>query len=353
MVKGKSVTIKDAQDEPLTFKYSITSYGADFDVEGLVKRIEREDIYIPPFQRKFVWTHHQASRFIESLLLGLPVPGIFLSKEQDSQRLLVIDGQQRLWSLFTFYNGIFVPKKKEFALTGLHSNFEGLTFNTLSREDKRRLDDSIIHATIVRQDEPDDGDSSIYMIFERLNTGGNQLQAQEIRSALYHGEFNDLLAVLNKNQSWRNLFGALNPRKRDEELILRFFALYYNFDQYQTPIKEFLNNFMGSNRHLKKHSAKKLTSLFERTVSTVEDCFGSKAFKPKSSLNAGVYDSVMLGVARRLTQGPIEDKKNIKAAYTKLLSNQEYVDATEVSMADVSKVNTRVGLATQAFASVK
>jgi len=353
MSEREPIIIKDDQDEDLAFKYSITSYGADFDVEGLVKRIDREDIFVPPFQRKFVWTHKQASRFIESLLLGLPVPGVFLSKEQDSQRLLVIDGQQRLWSLYSFYKGVLLGKKKIFALSDLQSTFAGLTYADLQPQDKRRLDDSIIHATIIRQDEPDDGDSSIYMIFERLNTGGMPLQAQEIRAALYHGEFNDLLNFLNNNQSWRNLFGPTSPRKRDEELILRFFALYYNFDSYGAPIKEFLNIFMGGNRNLNKHPERELTALFERTVSAVEECLGSKAFKPKTSLNAGVYDSVMLAVARRLLKGAIKDKDKMASQYQKLLKDPAYMNATDVSMADVTKVRTRVTLAMQAFTVVK
>ena len=88
-------------------QYEISSYGADYDVEGLVKRLERDDLLIPPFQRNYVWKLKEASRFIESLLLGLPVPGVFLVREQDSNKLLVIDGQQRLKTLQFFYNGIF------------------------------------------------------------------------------------------------------------------------------------------------------------------------------------------------------------------------------------------------------
>jgi uncharacterized protein with ParB-like and HNH nuclease domain len=87
-------------------KYLINSYGADYTVDSLVQRMEREDIYIPDFQRGYVWTITQASKFIESLLLGLPVPGIFLSKDRD-RKLVVIDGQQRLRTLQRFYNGVF------------------------------------------------------------------------------------------------------------------------------------------------------------------------------------------------------------------------------------------------------
>src|SRR5206468_12424422 len=153
----------DIVDEPVTsvdeeppdiatpFKYAITSYGADYPVDGLVKRMASGAIFIPSFQRGYVWSLPQASRFIESLLLGLPVPGIFLSKEEQAQKLLVIDGQQRLRTLEYFYDGIFRPTGRQFALQGVQPQFEGKTYRTLSAEDRRRLDDSILHATIIKQ----------------------------------------------------------------------------------------------------------------------------------------------------------------------------------------------------------
>lgn len=149
-------------DEEVGFKYAITSYGADYDVEGLVQRLRRKDVVVPPFQRNYVWNLVDASRFVESLLLGLPVPGIFLSKD-DKQRLLVIDGQQRLKSLEYFYEGFFgeIEKeteedkgqngsrrqgRREFALSlDEKSPFNGQTYRSLSAENKRHLDNSIIH----------------------------------------------------------------------------------------------------------------------------------------------------------------------------------------------------------------
>jgi uncharacterized protein with ParB-like and HNH nuclease domain len=104
-------TVEEESDEKIIFKYSITSYGADYTLDSLVKRIQDGSIYVPSFQRAYVWKIKDASRFIESLLLGLPVPGIFLSKEQD-KKLLVIDGLQRLRTLQYFYEGIFYPTKK-------------------------------------------------------------------------------------------------------------------------------------------------------------------------------------------------------------------------------------------------
>ncbi|MCG8349494.1 MAG: DUF262 domain-containing protein, partial [Chloroflexales bacterium] len=176
-------------DQPIPFRYSISSYGADYDVDGLVRRLKRGDVVVPDFQRQYVWTLTRASRFIESLLLGLPVPGIFLAVDPDTQQLLVIDGQQRLRSLEYFYEGIF-RNEREFTLKGVQPEFEGKTYETLSPEDRRRLDNSIIHATVIKQEDPKEEDSSsIYYIFERLNTGGMSLQPQEIRASIFQGLF--------------------------------------------------------------------------------------------------------------------------------------------------------------------
>ena len=172
----------DEIGEVLPTKYTITSYGADYPVDGLVKRMEQGDIIVPSFnkeveegqkiigfQRDFVWRKPQADKFIESLLLGLPVPGIFLVKEPNG-KLLVLDGRQRLRTLAGFYKELF--QKREFSLENVQKHWVDKTYKTLEVEDRRRIDDSIIHATIIKQDEPSNDQSSIYLIFGCLNSGG-------------------------------------------------------------------------------------------------------------------------------------------------------------------------------------
>ena len=176
-------------------RYAISSYGADYPVDGLVKRIKDGAIYVPKFQREFVWDIKDASRFVESLLLGLPVPSIFLSKEFDTGKLLVVDGQQRLLSLQYFYEGIWKPTGAQFRLKGVQADFEGKTYQTLQDENRRQLDDAILHAIVFKQDEPSEDESSVYEVFQRLNTGGKKLTPQEVRSAVHHsGRIRDLLA---------------------------------------------------------------------------------------------------------------------------------------------------------------
>ena len=192
----------DDLDETLEvtpYIYSITAYGADYPVDSLVKRIDSGDIVVPRFswppderseivgfQREYVWPRTKSDRFIESLLLGLPVPGVFLVREP-TDRFLVLDGHQRLHTLRSFYEGVI--HGQEYRLDGVEERFHDKRYQDLDVDDRRRLDDSIIHATVIRQDEPSEDQSSVYMIFERLNTGGVNLQPQEIRVALYHGEF--------------------------------------------------------------------------------------------------------------------------------------------------------------------
>jgi hypothetical protein len=135
---------------------------------------------------------------------------------------LALDGHQRLYTLQCFYNGVI--HGKEYSLSGIQERFNGKTYKQLDVEDRRRLDDSIIHATIMKQDQPSEDLSSIYSIFERLNTGGVSLQPQEIRMALYHGPFSALLRDLNTFKEWRELVGPVSKRLKDIELVLRFYA---------------------------------------------------------------------------------------------------------------------------------
>jgi hypothetical protein len=341
----------EGDEEVLPFRYSITAYGKDYPVDGLVKRVRTQAISIPSFQRQYVWKKPQADRFIESLLLGLPIPGIFLAEDPDSDKLLVLDGQQRLRTLQYFYDGKW--KRGPFALSNVQERYKGLTYEDLSENDRIRLDDSSLHATIVRQDEPSEDQSSVYFVFERINTGGTPLAPQEIRACLYQGALNDLLAQLNENADWREVIGRPSPRLKDQELILRFFALYYERDRYQRPMKEFLNEYMGRHRSLKRLSAERLTEQFTDTIAVVEAALGPGAFRPKAGTNAAVFDSVMVGLATRLDRGPIKDDDGVAGAYLRLLRNDDYIHAYSRSTADEEQVEQRIDLAISAFAVVK
>ena len=352
----------DETREVIPYIYSITAYGADYPVDSLVKRIESGDILVPHFswqdeaseitgfQREYVWPRPKSDRFIESLLLGLPVPGIFLVREP-SGRFLVLDGHQRLQTLQSFYSGVI--HGKEYCLDDVETRFHKKRYKDLDVEDRRRLDDSIIHATVIRQDEPTEDQSSVYMIFERLNTGGVSLQPQEIRVALYHGELVRVLRQLNVLPAWRKLYGKPSRRLKDMELILRFFAFYYRAAAYQSPMKEFLNTYMASNRDLACQGEHELAKVFTDTVTLLHNAVGQNALRPLSAVNAAVADSMMTGLARRITRAPIHDASQVARTYHALLKDDDYRRAIADRTAHKSNVDTRINAATAAFADVK
>jgi hypothetical protein len=345
-------TEEDDALEVQPFRYAISSYGADYPVDSLVKRIRDGSIYVPKFQRGF-WDIKDASRFVESLLLFLPVQSIFLSKEFDTGKLLVVDGQQRLLSLLYFYDGTWEPTGRDFRLKGVQPEFEGKTYNTLHDEDRRRLDDSILHATVFKQDEPSEDESSVYEVFERLNSGGKKLTPQEIRSAVHHtGRIRDLLIELNRYPSWRDIYGPEDLRMRDQELILRFLALLFEGENYQKPMVAFLNGYMGKNKDLSDERASVMKRSFSDAIDLVFQSIGNRAFRPARALNAAVFDSVMVGTAKRLQSGPVLDIQAYKNAYDGLLSNQAFLDASGRGTASAERVRSRLTLATNAFASV-
>ncbi len=342
----------DAQ-EVQPFRYSISSYGADYPVDGLVKRIRDGAIYVPKFQREFVWDIKEASRFVESLLLGLPVPSIFLSKEPETGKLLVVDGQQRLLSLRSFYQDIWEPTGKEFRLKGVQPEFEGRTYSELREEDRRQLDDAILHAIVFKQDEPSQDESSVYEVFQRLNTGGKKLTPQEVRSAVHHsGRIRDLLAELNEYGPWREIYGPEDSRMRDQELILRFLALLHEGRSYQKPMVTFLNSYMGRHKNLSDRDATALSESFRSAIDLVYRAVGTRAFRPVRALNAAVFDSVLVGAAKRLEAGPVTDSGSFETAYRALLSDADFLDACGRGTAGNERVRTRLGLAEAAFAVV-
>lgn len=325
--------------------YQINTFGADFTVDGLVARFERGDIYRPEFQRNFVWTLPQASKFVESILLGLPVPSVFLYREEDTQQNLIVDGLQRLTTLHSFFMGVFPPTQRAFRLKSVKKRFDNKTLRELPAEDQRRFADAVIHAMIIQQAAPQEDKSSVFHIFERLNSNGTPLVPQEIRSAIYHGPFQELLSDLNQLEIWRRIFGPLHKRSKDEELILRFLAFLYDAKNYVSPMKLFLNKFMGKNRDLQNFDPARATSEFENALIVIEEGVGDRAFRITRSLNAAIFDSFMTAVA----SNRVRDPQVAKRAYASLMKNKEYIQFVSKATANEKNVAGRLKLADEAI----
>ena len=325
--------------------YRLIPYPADYTAELLHMKWLSGELRIPDFQRRYVWRQQQASRLIESFLLGLPVPGIFLYRDKESQQLLVIDGQQRLMSLFGFFDGYFPATNQPFPLTKVRSQWEGKTYHEISNRDQLMIRDAVLRATIIEQVDPDD-DSSIFHIFERLNTGGTMLNPQEIRHCLYRGEFTTLIDDLNNRTSWRLILGTdrPDPRMRDVELVVRFLALSMIAEQYTKPMKEFLSRFMRTlNRTASQSTLNEAEARFAATSDAVVESLGQKPFHIKRGLNAAAFDSVMVAYYRNGGEAPPRAKER----FIELLDTLAYQRAISSATTDVDSVRERIALAEQ------
>ncbi len=351
----------DAEQEiPGIERYEIAFYGTDYPVDAICKRLSPEDsategdIYIPDFQRGYIWQKKQADAFIESLLLGLPVPGIFLSINPSSQKRFVIDGGQRLRSIKSFVDGSFKGSEGYVLGSSVHSDFAGKGYADLAQNDRRRFDDAVIHATIVSQNHPEEGNRSLFYLFQRLNTGGTPATAHEVRRSLWGGALNELLGVLAENSNWRNVYGRSSPRMKDQELILRFLALYVDEARYgsedERTMKDFLSSFMARNQAPSEQQQSEWQQAFDDTISLVDATFGRAAFRPEGRLNAAVYDAVMVGLARVGIESRLPNEVALRSAYHELLSNEDFKSATGSRTSHQPNVVKRLELAHRAFA---
>lgn len=321
--------------------YQINTFGADYTVDGLVKRFDRGDIFRPEFQRNFVWTLPQASKFVESILLGLPIPSVFLYREESTQKHLIVDGLQRLTTLHAFHKGRFEHNDRVFRLKDVKQRFEGRSIDDLEEEDHRRFEDAVIHAMVIQQMAPDDDNSSVFHIFDRLNSNGTPLQPQEMRAAIYHGPFQQLLGHLNQDKKWREIFGATHKRGKDQELILRFLALTNARTSYEKPMKSFLNTFMSGHRYLNSETEDKFSEQFLKTIERVHQAIGNRAFRPQRALNVAVFDAIMVAIS----VSPNATSDQLANAHKTLIANEHFIRMCSDATSDESNVHGRIEMA--------
>jgi hypothetical protein len=295
-------TEEENDDVPFV-EFDISVSPADPTLELLAKKVQDKDIIVPFYQRRYVWKIEQASRLIESFLMGLPVPQVFLYVNDDDQ-LEIIDGQQRIMSVKYFFEGYFGEpdsngKRQVFLLKGLseRSEYNGKAFAELSQRDQRRLKNTSLRAIHIKQLQPSARNDSVFYIFERLNTGGTQLKPQEIRNAVFRGEIVDRLKALNSDPNWRSILGMSKPDKsqKDVETILRLFSLFEMWEKYEKPMLRYLNTHMRENKEFKSERAKRFAQRFPEVVRMISAEL-KKPFRPRAVINIAMLEGVVLAL---------------------------------------------------------
>ena len=331
-------TEESEEQEQDNLVYDISSYPADITLKGYLDKWEQGQIEIPEFQRAYVWDQVKASKLIESFLLGLPVPSVFLYKYRKTNKLAVIDGQQRILSSINYFKNKFGDKG--FGLKKVLPKWKGKTYEELDDNDRFQLDDAVLRATVVQQLDPDDN-SSIYYLFERLNTGGVNLNPMEIRKCVYSGDFFTLLEELNQNEQWRKIIAQPKPDKRlrDVEFILRCLALYDGWKDYNSPMKRFLNDFMTKVKKMNKGDRLKkfeeMRDVFNKTCDIIERQLPEKPFHLRGKINYAAMDSIFNAAAQIGDNGRLGDN------YQDLTKDQEFLDKATKSTSEKKTLHTR------------
>lgn len=302
ILEGTYATPADAISKYKTGENRIVTEQARYPIAN-IKAIFDTHILKPNYQRKYVWDNNKKSLLIESLILNIPIPPVFLY-EVEFAKYEVMDGQQRLTTLLDFVTN-------KFALSGLKiwEELNGLTFDELPEGSRKALERRYISATILLKettDSPEKEQKIKQFVFERLNTGGVQLKQQEIRNAIYSSKFNDLLFELSGNDKFRrmmNLNDENTKRLEDCELILRFFTYQsaYHLTLSQST-RGMLDEYMKRAQTFSDELLDTLKTLFLVTIDNVYKLFGEAAFLSREEGTIPekmIYDAVMLAVSTK------------------------------------------------------
>jgi hypothetical protein len=332
----------------------------DPEIESLHGKYKRGRLIVQPdFQRQFVWDAIKASRLIESALLEIPLPVIYISEEPDGKEYL-IDGQQRLTSFFSYIDNAFpdTPDNKDFKLTGLKvlTELNGKLFKDLTDEIQDKI--RYCHIRIItfkKESHPD----LKFEVFERLNTGSVSLNDQELRNCIYRGSYNQLLRDLSKNKDFAYLLGLKQPDKRmkDIELVLRFAAFYHaTYLNYKPPMKKFLNNDAEKYQFISEVDTNALRNGFKNTCAIIRSLLDDHAFKrfykgtPRNpngywegkKFNASLYDILMYSFAREDKNKVYQNLDAIREALISLMTeDQEFINAIELGTSTIQAVTKR------------
>jgi uncharacterized protein with ParB-like and HNH nuclease domain/predicted transport protein len=345
------------EDFDLSSKRTIFTEQGDPEVDSLYRRHLKGRLNVQPdFQRQFVWDKIKSSRLIESALLDIPIPIIYLSEEPDGKDN-VIDGQQRLTAFFSFIDGKF-PDNSNFKLVGLNvfTELNGKKFNELSEDTQDKITTTKIR--VIKFKKESDGDLQ-FEIFARLNTGAVPLNDQELRNCVYRGRFNVLLKELSELKDYRYLLGISKPEKRmrDVELVLRFASFYFNsYLDYNSPIKGFLNSTMKKYQNISSDDEYSLRNAFKNTVAIIRSLFGNNAFKrfysgrekningrwETQKFNVSLYDILMYSFAKEDKNTVYQNIDRIREALLDLMTaDQDFIDSIELGTSSKKMITVR------------
>lgn len=383
--------IETEEDSGQIDEYSIVASPNDFNTRTMTSFIEEGAVKIPRFQRNYVWDRRRASKLIESLILGLPIPQVFLY-EQGNNEFLIIDGQQRLLTVFFFMKGRFPRKEKRSALRDRFTSKEGFTEELLSNDEyfepfklslpkppsrrnkkaepnrfngltysalgdnKLSFDLRTIRNIIVKQVTPKDGHSSMFEMFNRLNTGGVNLNQQEIRASLFHSDFFEELFSLNKYDKWRDLLGTETPdsRMKDIEMILRCLTLREGTSGYAGSMNSFVNKFCERAKEFSNAEIEKTRSEWQWFLQKNQAC-DEKTYRTgpakASRFSPLLFEAVYVAAMNLKDRGKTVPEITPHVV-SQIAGHSEFIDSTHEGSTKTTNTDNRLETAKKVLESV-
>jgi Protein of unknown function DUF262 len=329
---------------------SLVLQSSDLSLETIAKMVESGAIDVSPhYQRRERWSSDSQSKLIESFLLNVPVPPVYLA-EDDFGTYSVIDGKQRISAIFRFLRDKLVLDD----LTGFEE-LNKLKFSQLPRQLQNALTirPYLRVVTLLKQTDPE----LKYEVFTRLNTGGHPLLAQEIRNALYRGPMNDLLFNLGTHSFLRQQLKISTEKESaysemlDVEMPLRFFTFREQWINFSGNSRGAMDNFMSKHRKPSKANLLHFENLFNQTLNLCNELWGENAFRRFSSgafrdqFLASIYDAQMIAV-EQLTPAELQNVRNKKPelleATKQLFTDKRFEESVRASTNTPSRVRYRI-----------
>lgn len=329
---------------------SLVQQSSDLSLESVSGMVESGAIDVKPeFQRRERWSQAQSSALIESFLLNIPVPPVYLAEEEFG-RYSVIDGKQRITSINQFMTNTL-------ALTDLarFTEIEGLRFTNLPSElsNALRVRPYIRVVTLLRQSDPE----TKYEVFHRLNSGGEALNAQEIRNVLFRGSFNDLLLKLSRHAFLRDRLKITSTKSvpyktmQDVEYVLRYFTVDAFWHDFNGDYRKSMNKFMAEHRNADNRFLIEMDHRFTRAISACEEIFDDTAFQRfergqwRNQTLSALYDAQMVAVST-FTPAQIDEilkkRTRVMAKYRGLFNDNAFVSAVRTGTNTPSRLVYRI-----------
>ncbi len=368
---------EEIDEETQIRPYEVDCLPNDYNIFTLISMIERGYMRIPSFQRNYVWKKDMASRFIESILIGLPIPQIFLF-ERERNNFLVIDGQQRMVTIYLYRKQRFPKNDKARNIIRKHLALgQQIPDEELASDDfedfKLKLNDSknelnllqydtlsiikgidfkgifdfnrTIRTITIKQITPSEDDSSMFEIFSRLNSGGVMLKPQEIRMSIYYSDFYEkMTSEMNLNTSWRSFLGKMDPdlHMSDIEVLVRAFAMLDMSKEYKAPLKGFLNSFSKKATTFNREEIELREAVFSFFWESCEKLPKNVFKNEKNKFVISFFESVFVATCEKILSEGLNSRKISYESLQRLKRDDIFIDYSQGSTASATSVSNRL-----------